>query len=318
MATAVKSKQSKKAKQSKPSKQTVPSVGVRFRNWFFRPAILIVASFLAGVIVLAPFIPYLLPDLSGLPEYQFSMEEIQVNAPNEWIPPTLLDDVLQESRLPATVSLLERDLCRQVAVAFAAHPWVRNVESVHVTGDPALWAVIDYRRPVAFIESEQGLFPVDQDGVLLPSADFSISDMDRLPHITNVQTTPHEVGEPWGDVVVASAAVLAEALCPQGDLDRFWHRYGLQSIIVPNAPQEDANDAPLSPGDLTFELNTTNGNRIVWGNPPGADELEQTVEQKLERLEFLSQVGELRRPDGPFRIDIRPFEEITYQPLGFQ
>lgn len=285
---------------------------IRFVGWFFRPGRLIAAAFVASVIVLSPYLPHLLPDLSSHEEYQFSLDQLQVNPPHRWVPSTLLEEVLEQSALPPAVSLLDADVARDVAVAFEAHPWVRRVESARVTNEPGMRIVMEYRTPVAFVSTTQGYYPIDQEAVLLPPIDFSLSDTDRLPVIRNIQSLPTAgAGRRWEDVVVLSAARLASVLAPDQDMNRYWRQFGLTAIVAP-----EAAGTTVSTDQLTFELETEGGSRIVWGRPPGADQLEPTVEQKLGRLEqYFSRFRDVNAPNGPYRIDIRLFDAISLQPL---
>ncbi len=320
MATA-KSKQPKNSAKSVTLKKRVPSkFALAVRRFFFKPATLIVSAFLVSMAVMIPYIPHLLPDLSQQPEYQFPMDQIQVNTPNDWIPASLLSDVLKQSELPASVSLLQPDLCRKVAMAFEAHPWVKKVESVRITGEPALRAVLEYRTPVAFIETTSGLYPVDVEGVILPPVDFAMSDTQRLPRVKNIRSQPTAgVGNPWNDEVVKAGAVLAARLTPNQNMDRYWNRYQIKSIVAPTIDETQLASKPITRDDMTFELATTGGSRIVWGKPPGADDLEPTVEQKIGRLEqYVSRFGSFDAPSGPYRIDIRQFDSIGLETLGEQ
>lgn len=317
MPPATNAKKTKGAKKKAPAKATPPtrerpSFVIAVRRWFFRPTPLITTAFIISLVVLTPYFPHLMPDLAAMEEYQFKTEEIQVNEPNEWVPGTLIDDVIIKSELPHQVSLLQPDLCREVAMAFAAHPWVREIQFIRLTNDRTIQAHLDYRQPVAFVETKEGLFPVDADGILLPAADFEIDDIERLPHIQNIQSLPSgNVGEPWGGIIVEAAAKIAAALTPDQNIEKYWNRFELVAVV---APQETLTTATID--DLTFELATKGGSRIIWGKPPGADDLEPTVEQKIGRMEqYLSRFGKFDEPNGPYRIDIRLFDAISLQPL---
>ncbi len=314
VAKAKKTRGAKKApaKKAASPKETSPIV-IAARSWFFRPAPLIITAFMVSAVVLVPYLPYLLPNLSELEEYKFEMEQIEITEPQGWVPAHLVEDILVRSDLPQRVSLLKPELCRDVAKAFSGNPWVRSVESVRLTQKPALRAHLEYRQPVALVESAKGLLPVDIEGVLLPASDFSVDDIDRLPHIKNVQSTPAgKAGEPWGGMLVTSAAKIAAALTPEHNMEKYWNRFELTAIVVPTIREGAATEE-----ELIFELSTTGGSRIIWGKPPGADDLEPTVEQKIGRMEqYLSSYGKFDEPDGPYRVDIRLFDSISLSPLG--
>jgi hypothetical protein len=299
------------AKKAAPPKETSPIVAAA-RGWFFRPTPLIITAFLISFVVLIPYLPYLLPDLAELEEYQFEMEQIEVTEPQGWVPAHLVEDILVRSDLPQQVSLLKPGLCRDVAIAFSVNPWVRTVESVRLTQKPALRAHLEYRQPVALVETNKGWLPIDIDGVLLPASDFTVDDIDRLPHISNVQSTPAgDAGDPWGGLLVASAAKIAAALTPQHNMEKYWNRFQLIAVVVPAI-----DEGVTTEEELIFELSTVGGSRIIWGKPPGADDLEPTVEQKIGRMEqYLSSYGKFDEPDGPYRVDIRLFDAISLSPI---
>lgn len=304
---------------TKPGKSKNPAAqksssgqGTALRNWFFRPGRLIIAAFVVSAVVLVPYLPWLLPKLSEQPEYQLRLDAVRVTAPPPWVPQSLPQDVARSNELPETVSLLDPDLCRRIAQAWGGHPWIKKVKSVRITGEPALYVDVEYRTPAAFVEVTGGLYPIDVDGILLPPADFSVSETSRLPRIRNVTSRPGgPAGQPWGDVAVVSGAKLAAILAPEQNLDIYWNRFGFEAILVPVRRTEDAQVS-----DLIFEIVTTSGSRIIWGKAPGADALEPTVEQKLARLDYLARFGSFDSPRGPNRIDIRLFDGISLQPLN--
>lgn len=270
-------------------------------------------AFILAAVVVGPYLPTLLPDLDRQPEYHFSLSDLQVTQPNPWVPPDLIPRLIQQGKLPETVSLLDPDVASRIGKALAAHPWIRAVESVRITGALSVQAYLDYRRPVLLIALSDGLYPVDSEGVVLPPADFSPADAERLPHVTNIASRPPaEAGRPWPDPVVVQAAKLADVLCPDNDMQRYWNRYGLKAILAPQSPAEQ-----IPPELLTFEIETDGGSRIVWGHAPGSDSLEPSVEQKLSRLESLHNRSVFQQLDAPHRIDIRHFEDmVTFEPFG--
>jgi len=221
--------------------------------------------------------------------------------------------MLNSHQLPETVSLLDPDLCRNVAAAWGKHPWVKRVISVHLTAEPALIVELEYRRPAAFIRVVQGFYPVDLEGVLLPPQDFSMSAIENLPIVKNAASTPQGgAGEPWGDPVVEAAVKLAAILVPEQNLNLYWSKFQIRSIIIPTA-----KETPVAVDQLVFELETAGGNRVVWGRAPGFDTLEPAADVKLARLaEYQSRFGSLDGVSGLHRIDIRLFDGISLQPLN--
>ena len=294
------------------SEQSPPRSGTALRTFIFRPTTLILLAILVSVWVFRPWMDRASLRLQARPEFQISLRSIRVTEPNHWVPVGLVEQVVRENGLPESASLLDETLLPEVAESFANHPWVVRVIAIRASRARGLEVELVYRRPAAMVETAHGLYPVDVDGVLLPPADFSISDADRLPRVRNVKTLPQgPAGTEWGDPVVIASAKLAEILAPAGDLFAYWDRYSLQAIIAP-----DRRTAAPELEDLDFELLTTGGSRIVWGRVPGADHLEPPVARKLARLdEYLATYGSFERPRGPSRIDIREYEVISLEEL---
>lgn len=281
--------------------------------WWVRPSRSIPVAAAIFVFFVVPVLGSLLPKLTDRDEYQFPVSAVEVNEPHAWAPKTLLSDVFVDDGFPETVSLLDPELAQRVSQAFDKNPWVERVNSVTVSGQPSVRAFVKYREPVALIRQGDMYLPIDRNAVLLPAEDFSLSDQDRLPIIENVHSKPNRPGERWPDVVVVAAAQLAEQLTPNQDLDKYWRRFQLKSIVAPSP----ANQAPLLMEEIRFELATTTGSRILWGRPPGADHLEPNVEQKIARLnQYLSRFGSFDKPDGPYRIDIRLFDAIALERIA--
>jgi len=277
------------------------------------PGIMIPLIFLMTVAGAVVAFSRFVPDLRNRPEYQFRMEESRITPPPAWVPAGILKEVMADAPLPETVSLLDPDLCRNVARAWERHPWVKRVLCVQITSEPALVVDVEYRQPAALIRVVDGFYPVDQDGILLPPRDFSSTSTELLPQVQNIVSTPHDgVGKPWGDPVVVAVAKLAAVLAPEQNLALYWNRFQLKSIIAPTLSNPAA-----APDQLIFELETAGGNRVVWGRPPGEDSLEPTPEVKLARLvEYQSRFGSLDGVSGRHRIDIRLFDGISLHPLG--
>lgn len=303
------------SKSAKAKKSSAPAGAPRSRlAWLkqrlFRPAPLIMLATVVSAAVLAPYVPWLLPDLSKQGEYQFPLAEAEVTPPAGWVPVSLPKEIAEAAELPEVVSLLDRDLCRRVGEAWQRNPWVREVHAVRITNRPGLSIEVTYRTPAALVEVPDGLYPIDGEGVLLPPVDFSMSDAARLPHIRGAATLPEgSAGRAWGDEVIHAAARLAVVLTPEQDLDLYWKRFRFAAIVVPSLPA----DVPAS--EAILEIETLDGSRIVWGKAPGADSLEPSVEQKLARLDYLDRFGTLKGLPQPQRIDIRLFDGISLQPL---
>lgn len=303
---------SNSSREKSRSGPPVPAGGAARCAWY-RPRVLLLLALGVAAVVLAPYVGGWLPDAAQLPEYQVAARSIQVTPGHRWVPDDLREQVIRRAELSEQLSLLDGNLAARVAAAFAEHPWVSRVMQVRVSRETGIAVDLEYRTPVLMVETSRGAYPVDGAGVLLPPADFSVAEVRRFPHLTNVKSQPAgPAGVPWGDVVVVGAARLATTLAPGQDMSRYWDRFRLEAIVAPVPGQAEPQIAELS-----YELLTRGGSRIVWGRPPGGDDLEPSAAQKLGRLEqYLSRYGSFEAPHGPYRIDIRHFEVIEVGSLS--
>jgi hypothetical protein len=244
-----------------------------------------------------------LPQLDSLEEYRVSTKDVRISPPNRWVPRDLIERLLADSGIPVEVSLLDESLAARLSQAFAASPWITRVETVRISRQHGIEARLEYRMPVAMVETRTGVYPVDRDGVLLPPSDFTPEDIAAFPLLRGVAHPPGAAaGATWNDPLVVSGARLAEALTPNGDLVRYWQQFGLDSIVVLTQPAD---------GTAEFALVTSGGSRILWGRAPGDDDLEPSVAQKISRLEnYIAGHGPLDGAEGRRQIDIRPFDTI--------
>mgnify|MGYP000014694493 CR=1 FL=1 len=276
----------------------------------FRPRSLCKFALLAFLAVIGPWIARQLPLLDRRPEYRLPVSQVRLEPePTDGVPADLVWRVKQRSQLPDEVSLLDPELPKTLAAAFAEHPWIERVVQVRNQYPALVTVCVEYRRPVAVVIVKSGLYPVDGQGVLLPPQDFDPAAVERLIPIRGVITTPFgPEGTRWDDPAVIAAADLARYLGSR------WRDLQLAAIHV--ARPASAKSAPEA---IPLELETTSGSRILWGRKPNSDYPGELSEaQKLGRLEkYLAEFGGFDRPHGPYEIDIRHWEEITRRPLPF-
>jgi hypothetical protein len=116
---------------------------------------------------------------------------------------TFLKEVRERSDLPDTVYLLDNDLPRQLAQAFARHPWVSQVERVEILPKRQILVRLRYRRPVLAVEFAGQIRAVDGDGVLLPVE----ARTEGLPRFGGTPFPPAgPAGTHWNDPAVEEAA----------------------------------------------------------------------------------------------------------------
>ena len=295
-------------KASKSEAPTPTADGGWLTRYLFRPKTLLLLAIVVSLTAVLPMIARVLPNLSSRPEYQVRTSNIEISDPPPWVPSDLVKQVVKRAGLPDEVSLLDEELTQEVAEAFRHHPWVADVIRVEKSVPSRIRVELSYRRPVAMVQVKQGMYPIDPDGILLPPADFSVSDTELYPVIRNISSTPQgPAGTRWGEIGAVGAARLADVLGP------YWERFGLAAIHVPRRIQ-----AEVTLDEIHFSLITKGGSRIIWGRAPGVDHPgELSVEQKIGRLEqYLADFGVFDHPHGPYEIDIRHWKEISRRPLS--
>lgn len=267
---------------------------------------LLVLSIGVTTVLFWPRIRNSLPDLSQRDEYRVRMADIEIGERPHWVPHDLVAQVIERSKLPAEMSLLDESLTRKVAEAFRRHPWVTGVR-VRKSVPGRVEVDLTYRQPVAMVRVKSGLYPVDAESVLLPPGDFAAAEVRQYPVIDGVESTPQgPAGTQWGDVAVEGAAQLAAVLEPH------WEEFGLAAIEVPRRKK-----AHVSSEEIVFGLLTPGGSRIVWGRAPQSGHPgELSAKKKIGRLEeYLRRYGNFDGPHGPYEIDIRHWQEISRRPL---
>ena len=313
---------SRKAPKKRPVKKKVeeieeeeeleeePALGPTFLiRMLFRPKVLLILAIFASGLFFFQKLKNQFPDLTQRKEYQIETKNLLLNpAPPHYVPIDIVDQVIKRSQLPEKVSLLDSELVLKIADAFQNHPWVQKVVSVQKTNTVEIEVL--FRKPAAMVEIKENLYPVDNEGILLPPEDFSVSDARRYPIITGIRSLPEgSAGSSWGDLTVQGAAQLAEALGP------YWKELDIVSIEAP-----PRTTAKLSLDDLIYRLITTGGSEIVWGRSPKSQRRgELRVDQKIGKLEkYYRDYGGFDRPHGPYEIDIRHWQEISRRPLKQQ
>ena len=264
----------------------------RGKRWL--AVIVLTPLFLMGVGVLAW--KRVGPHVTTSAEYQVGPDSIdlQPRAPR-WIHSDITAEVMRDASLDGPLSVLETDLTLRVAQAYAAHPWIAKVHRVSKHRPAKVEVEVSYRQPVAMVRSGKETYPVDADGVVLPSSDFSVADIDRYPQIVDIASQPQgPVGTRWQDARVQGGAAIA------GGIFKDWHSLRLARIMAVGQPTVEGDRETWS-----YELFTPSGTRILWGRPPGREmNGELPAAQKLARLVGQAAGGSLE--GAPERIiDIR-------------
>lgn len=305
----------KKSTKRASAKRNNDSEGLwnRFVATMYRPKALI----LVALICLSPVIYGLavqhLPNPVDIPESHFGFDEIQIIEKPDWIPDSLIRRTWEKAEFEKTMSIHESGLSKKLAEAFEESPWVESVKKVELRPMADVKVHINFRRPIAFVRTYNGLYPIDRNGVLLPPNDFTSRDRYRFPLISSAYSIPQgPAGTNWGDLAMIGAARLAELLTPDGDIEKHWKRFDFDSIEIPRPKK-----AGRKLEDVEYKIRTKGGSIIVWGDAPGIDRpREPAPEQKLKRVEkYWKDFGDFQKPHGPYVIDIRQWNATVREPI---
>lgn len=230
------------------------------------------------------------PALASEP-YQVTAEQISVTSQPPWIEGDVKTETIRDGGL-ARLDLRDRTLLDRMKRAFAVHNWVAQVKQVRKSYPAQVTVDLVYRRPTAAVEvayrGRPELLLVDEQGILLPtpSEAFAARNLPELLRIDAGDTAPAgPYGTDWGSPRVTAAAKIAAAWTDQ------WPALGLYRIVV----TEDTN------GRIGYELQTRNGGRCLWGNPPGQETAgEPQPADKIARALTAHRQGQLKDdPDAP-------------------
>ncbi len=292
-------------------KQNAPSLVPRWLRglgpWLFgRGRPLLILLVLAGLFVggMTATWRWIGPCVLRSPEYRVTAERIDITPPPEWIHSNIRAEVFRDPALDGPLSLMDDDLAERIYKAFARHPWVAKV--IHVDKHH-LKVELVYRRPACMVEVPGGLLPVDGEGILLPSGDFSPSEAAGYPRLTGVERGPTgPPGSRWPDARVLGGAEVAAVVGPA------WGAMRLQRIVPLAADPAVAATGGGYPGRRSaepfFALLTRGGTRILWGYAPGVGAMgELPAAEKLARLQrYLADHDTLEGRQGqPQELDVR-------------
>jgi len=202
-------------------------------------------------------------------------EDVEVVGIGPWILADLESEALRDASLDGGLPLDDPELARRLARAFDIHPWVREVVAVKLRHPAGATVEIRCREPVAMVAVPGGLLPVDAEGILLPSDDFTPEIAARYPKITGISSGPRgAVGVPWGDPLVEEAAAIASVIGPE------WERLDLVAC----------RPTTLADGQHVWELVGDDELVIRFGSAPGHEQPgEPTAALKVARLRALAE-----------------------------
>ncbi len=220
--------------------------------------------------------------------YGVLAENMIVTPQPAWIQSPVLTEVFQDSDL-GRLSTLDRQMSSAVYNAFRKHPWIRKVFRVQKLAGAQVQVDVEYREPLAMVYCEVpnevdsqerpnatklqkpvstpiqkgdrtiAFLPVDVDGVLLPTKDFTREQVPQFMLIYAQSAAPlGMVGGEYGDARVKEALLLCRLL--KDDREKM----GIERVYVYPDPASEG------PSRWTLEI-TTRTKKIRWGHPPGLE-----------------------------------------------
>lgn len=206
--------------------------------------------------------------------------------------------------IPARFSIMEPGICRRVAGAFEANPWVEEVISVRKVQPNRITVQMRLRRPVAAVRVRRQYYMVDAEGRrLTPAIDTWPEASADLPVILASTYKPPKLGEQWDSEGVKAGAAVARHLLYSRE------RIGARFVAIDVTNIGGRRNRYES--DIV--LITRKGTRVKWGrspllvNPPG----ELTPAQKISKMILFEKK---RGPLSNFRyVDIR-FDNAQHGP----
>ena len=283
-----------------PATTAAPKTAKTAKTFTWRPSRLVVGLFVIAAAGLATWYAvwqHVRPHVLSGPEYQLAPQDIQITPPPEWIKADIRAEVFRDAGFDGPLSLLDEGLSLHIAQAFRVHPWVAAVERVTKRHPAGMLVELVYRRPVCMVQVEDGVLPVDEVGVLLPSDDFTKSQARAYPLLLGVKSLPvGPAGTRWGDASASGGAKLATLLSAD------WQRLRLARIVASDKPALSDERS-----EIHYELATRAGTAILWGPAPaGGDKADKVAADKLVWLrDYANEHGSLDGADGPQEIDLR-------------
>ena len=233
------------------------------------------------------------------PRFTLVADRIEVTPTPEWIGTDIVAEVIRDGSLER-VSLLDLEATVEIKQAFAMHSWVESVERVSKHANGHVTVDLNYRQPVGMVKvvdpnGRDGHFPVDGDGVLLPT-DISRFSARQLARIEVGETWPSgPIETSWGDKRVIGAASIVAALGPA------WQQLRLATISTTDHTPPIADKS-----DPIYLIHAGNGLIIIWGHAPQKEaESEASADDKVIRLvEYVRTNGPLEKLGPDVRIDL--------------
>jgi len=221
------------------------------------------------------------PDVRQRSDYVLQPENVVLSGQPDWVKGDITAEALRNASLDTPLPLDDPELARRIARAFDVHPWVRSVDRVEVTSPAAAHVEITCREPVAMVRVAGGLLPVDGEGVVLPSDDFTPDEAAAYPVVDGVRSLPQgPAGSAWGDPAVEEAVAVVAVTRPE------WGPLNLVECRLAEAGNASQ-----------WELVNASGIAITFGSSPGREgPSEPGMAEKIGALKRLASNGPVAEP----------------------
>ena len=218
--------------------------------------------------------------------YAVRIENLVVTPQPTWIRNTKVrDEVFKNSGL-GQLSVLDPQASATIAHAFESHSWVQRASRVQKLPGGKVTVDIVYRRPIAMVyydgsnsnsntsQITKGFYPVDEEGVILPTADFDSSQVTGYFSVfAKGAIPPIDVGMAFSDTRIKQALLLCRLL------DSVRVDLRLQHIYV------ERDERAGGPSPWIMRIETSDNRHIRWGHAPQSEFLgEPTAQEKLSNL----------------------------------
>ena len=237
----------------------------------------------------------------GNERYQLRFTEMDVSTPPPYVPQSWLQDVQALGRLPEVLDTRAKDLPSQLRQAFAASPWVDEVELVAIRSHRRIESRLHFRAPVAVVPVESDAYLVDAKGIALPRGPQTTALEALLLPIRGAASAPHQgFGRSWGNAAVETAAGVAAAIRSERET---W-----QIVAI---------ELGADPLRSDVRLRTRKGTVVIWQTIGGDSNRETSSAEKVRHLrDYSARFGSLDQPSGPYELDLRFPEGILRRPLA--
>lgn len=222
--------------------------------------------------------------------YAIKQENIHISDQPSWLRAEVVSNVVAEvyeQRGLGRMSLLDDQTNAVIAKAFDSHPWIKKTHRVHRMAGGQIMINAEFRQPVAMVHcqddgqpgttNQESFLPIDGEGVLLPTKDFSQDDIPNymLIYAQSIRSSDYpRVGMILADPQIQEAILLCRFLGPL----RTQGLSKLSSVYVYPNPTGAKSRWKL-------EMTTKGGPRVMWGSAPTREgNSEPTANTKLKRL----------------------------------